>query len=130
MNSTNPLTVSLIFDLDFGKKMIALAETSVIWACDSRRNDEAAVEARKSLEGKTAPALDSISIFEFERKASMFVSFREILSTFEYHHPWTILNVYGTELSSIMKESLLNEFEASSVETTDFGFRALRPSST
>lgn len=121
-----PLTVSLIFDLDFGSKLIDLTANSVIWACESNRNEKAAEDARIQLSGKKPVAADPINTFEFDRKSSLLIAFREILSTIEEHHPWTTLNVYGALLSKTMKDSLLSEFEAISVQETTFGFTAER----
>lgn len=120
------LTVSLIFDLDFGSKLIELSKTTFVWACDSNRNMKAADEAR-ALIGKDGPlGDDSVTTFEFDRKAPMLISFREIVATIDEHHEWNQLDVYGAKLSPTMKDSLLNEFGAETVQETEFGFTASR----
>jgi hypothetical protein len=71
--------------------------------------------------------VDAVTTFEFDPKESTFVSFNVMIWTIDEHHPeWTTLNVYGAKLTEPIKNELIKDFNATSVEATELGFTAKR----
>ena len=121
-----PDTVALVLHRDAGERLIALSEHSHVWAVESPRNREAAVQI-----WSRPDRLLSMTLFHAD-SIDPDAIVAEALETIELHHGeasqsdrFLRLDVHGATLTPALHEALAS-YEFSSIERTSEGFTANR----
>jgi len=127
--STIPQKVIIVFDPEFGDRVIELARTAHVWVIDSPKNKLAAEHYMEEIRKKGSP-LD-------ERGVTLTICYRskldsDFLETLEDHHgmyaqnlPWNEIEVIGASLDE-QTEKLLKNCGFYWFERTSWGFKARR----
>ena len=105
---------AIVLDSAFGLELSDLSTRVHVWVCDSPENRK--VVGRVKYEPNDSPEQIRIDILDTCD-----------LHHGEYgHHPrWSVLEVYGTDLTSDIKAAL-GKFGVTSFKTTELGFNAFR----
>lgn len=69
---------------------------------------------------------DPLTLFNYDKKSSAEKNLFNILPEIESHHQWSVLDVYGAELTEEIRNVLTRDFAATGFQKTSFGFRITR----
>lgn len=119
-------TLALVLDRNAGERLLALSEDTHIWAIESPRNREAAVQVW------SRPGRDlSMTLFHADSTRPDEIA-AEMLETIELHHGevsqihrYLRLDVHGSTLTPALREALA-EYAFLRIELTPEGFIARR----
>jgi hypothetical protein len=131
---TNPYTVALVADPNFGSRLGALAAKMHTWIVATPENSAAAELIWNSSANATGNRLESgVTTFISDLKSDREGWCDEILDSIDEHHNsyshdpgYTVLDVYGVMLTERLR-LVFAECEFTSFEQTEFGFRACKP---
>lgn len=106
-----PHQVAIVVDPNFGIRLIELSRRVHVWACNSPQNREAVDQVWATT--LVASIDHGITTFETLAGATPEESCEAVLESVELHHgefshhpPWSILEVFGAELSPALEASL------------------------
>jgi hypothetical protein len=129
--SALPYKVFVVVDREFGAKLSALEKGVPVWVVDTPTNQP--VVQRFWKERPDEDHLTGITTFNDVASLSSEDSLLSHLDTIELHHgvysadpPYTVLEVFGTELTENAK-SVLSEYGFDKFEITSTGFVTSRP---
>ena len=121
---------AIVLDSAFGLELSDLSTRVHVWVCDSPENRK--VVGRVWAHAKDFSLEKGITIFKYEPNDSPEQIRIDILDTCDLHHGeyghhlrWSVLEVYGTDLTSDIKAAL-GKFGVTSFKTTELGFNAFR----
>ena len=106
-----PHRVALVVDPDFGERLTDLAKRVHVWACESRQNAKVARQLwRENPEHSLESGVTTFQVKASDSPQDMCIG---ILGAIEDHHggwshdpPWSILEVYGADLTDGVKRAL------------------------
>ena len=117
--------IAIVLDKEFGGKLIELSKRMHVWVCDTPINLKVVNEIRSNKEFSIESGVTTFKIPEADSPEDIFV---KIIDTVDLHHgelshdpPWSVLEAYGTKLSSTI-EAKLQMFGKGRVEQTTNGF--------
>jgi hypothetical protein len=129
---SQPYSVAIVLNQDFGSRLKELAGRMHVWACGTEKHRRLAQECWES---NPVQSLErGITTFDFVESASAEEIFLRVLPMFDLHHgehshdpPWTQLLVYGVSSTPAVREALRHYGQCHFEDTAD-GFRCSRAS--
>lgn len=129
--SSEPYSVSVVLDRDYGRRVRELLRLGPVWAVESPINRNIAQEIWR--EEPSRSHLDGLTIFNVAEGSTPEQVLIGQLDDVDLHHghcsadpPYTILRVIGAQLTDEVR-GMLSELGFDAFETTDGGFEATRP---
>lgn len=129
--SSEPYSVSVVLDRDYGLRLCELLRLGSVWAVESPTNRNIAQEIWR--ENPSRSHLDGLTIFSATEGSTSEQILIDELENVDLHHghysadpPYTILRVIGAQLTDEVR-GMLSELGFDAFETTDGGFEATRP---
>lgn len=126
--SSNPHHVALVVDPLFGERLASLSQRVHVWAVASSENYEVARRLWEQRGVKEHRLESGVTTFNPTPGASPEEECVGILETIDEHHgeyshdpPWSILEVYGVNLTPRIQNQL-KEFGITRFEITEDGF--------
>jgi hypothetical protein len=120
------LAVALILDAKFGSRLRAVSPKTITWACESPENRAVATGIWEELINLKDKRPDPLTLFCYSENASAEKNLINILPDIESHHRWTVLEVYGADLTEEVRTVLCRDYGTIEFTKTPTGFRASR----
>ena len=129
--SSDPYSVSIVLDREFGPRLRELLKIGPVWAVDTPANRETAQVLWK--ENPSRNHLDGITVFKAASDRSLSQMLIDEMETIDMHHgvysadpAYTIIRVVGCELNPEIQQNL-SKYGFDFFNRTADGFEARRP---